>query len=274
MSYIKKFYHIITLDKILENIKNKKKFSCPSIAITIDDGFKDNYDLAYPILRSSNLPATIFLTSGLINTQKAPWVDEIGNALDKTDLLTLDVPEIFRKELIPISTKGQKAEVLHRIYEKLLCLDHKKRADLVAALLKTLKENVYPQTRERIMLNWEEIEKMSQNNISFGAHTLTHPTLSRMGFEDAVHEIRESKRVIEKQLKIRVKHFAIPNGKNENFTEDLRNFCRNGEFESVSMTNFGYVTNKTDPYSLPRVCPDTRLCVFAVELARLFTTAK
>ena len=274
MSYLKRWYHIIPLDEIVVNIKNKEKFSCPTIVITIDDGFKDNYDLAYPILRSFNLPATIFLTSGLINTQKAPWVDEIGIALSNTEITELHVGELFEEEVVTISSNEHKAKTLHRIYEKLVSLDHKKKAYLVAALLSTLKENAYLETRERFMLSWEEIEKMSQNNISFGAHTLTHPTLSRMSFEDAVHEIIESKRVIEKQLGIRVKHFAIPNGKNGDFTEDLRKFCRNGEFESVSFTNFGYVTNETDPYSLPRVCPDARLCVFAVELARLLTTAK
>jgi peptidoglycan/xylan/chitin deacetylase (PgdA/CDA1 family) len=274
MFYIKKWYHVITLNELIENIKNKGKFRSPSIAITIDDGFKDNYDLAYPILKYFNLPATIFLTSGLINTQKGPWVDEIGTALSNTKIMDLYVGEILGEPGVSISNNEQKAKTLHRIYEKLVSLDHKKRADLVASLLSTLKETAYLRTRARIMLNWEEIEKMSQNNISFGAHTLTHPTLSRMGFEDAVYEIRESKRVIENQLGIRVKHFAVPNGKNEDFTEDLRKFCRNGEFESVSMTIFGNVTNETDPYNLPRVSPDARLCVFAVELARLFTTAK
>lgn len=269
MLHLKRWYNVITLDELVEHIKNKEDLKSPSIVITIDDGFKDNYDLAYPILKNLNLPAMIFLTSGFINTQKAPWVDEIGIALAKTKLGNLCFPQLFGDEVVAISSTEQKAETLHRIYEKLLYLEHNTKVDLVDTLLSVLNERGDLRAHERIMLNWEEIKQMSQNNISFGAHTLTHPTLSKMGPEDAMFEIIESKRIIGKELGTCVRHFAIPNGQNEDFTEALREFCKNGLFESITTTNFGCVANRSDPYMLPRVCPSEPLYCFAVELARL-----
>ena len=270
MLHLKRWYNVITLDKLVENIKNGGNLSHLSVVITIDDGFKDNYDLAYPILKGLNLPATIFLTSGFINTQKAPWVDEIGIALAKTQLDNLYVPQLFGDQVVAISSNEQKAETLHRIYKKLLYLEHNTKVDLVDTLLSILNKKGDLRAHERIMLNWKEIKKMSQNNISFGSHTLTHPTLSKMGPEDAMFEIIESKRIIEKELGACVRHFAIPNGQNEDFTEALREFCKNGLFDSIATTNFGEVTKFSDPYKLPRVCPSEPLYCFAVDLARLF----
>lgn len=269
MLHLKRWYNVITLDKLVENTKNREDFSYPSVVVTIDDGFKDNYDLAYPILKNLDLPATIFLTSGFINTQKAPWVDEIGMALANTRLSELYVPQLCGDQAVAISSTKQKAETLHRIYEKLLYLEHNTKVDLIDTLLNILSDKGDLGAHERIMLNWEEIKQMSQNNISFGAHTLTHPTLSKMGSEDAMFEIIESKRIIENEIGACVQHFAIPNGQNEDFTEVLREFCKNGLFESIATTNFGEVTKFSDPYKLPRVCPSEPLYYFAVELARL-----
>ena len=69
-------------------------------------------------------------------------------------------------------------------------------------------------------------------------------------------------------MQLPVRHFAVPNGRNEDFTEEIIDFCRNGGFASTCTTNFGHVGITSDPYKLPRVCPSDCLFVFAVELAR------
>ena len=214
------------------------------------------------------------MTSGFINTQKAPWVDEIGIALANTRLDKLYVPQLFGEQAVAISSTEQKAETLHIIYEKLLYLEHNTKVNLVDALLNALNEGSNQRAQERIMLNWEEIKEMNQSTISFGAHTLTHPTLSMMSLEDAMREITESKRCIEKELRTPIRHFAIPNGKDEDFTEELRDFCRQAKFSSVATTNYGLVNKETDPYNLPRVHPSGPLFICATELARLFIINK
>ena len=119
------------------------------------------------------------------------------------------------------------------------------------------------------MLSWEEAREMKEKGISFGAHTLSHPVLSRMPFREAETEILDSKRMIEDKLGIHVKHFAVPNGREEDFSEPLRTLCRNGFFESVATTNWGAVEPGCDPYRLPRICPPESVAVFALDLARL-----
>ena len=72
MSYIKKWFKVISLDELIGNLKNGKSFKTPSIAITFDDGYKDNYTLGYPILKKYNFPATIYVITGLTGATKEP----------------------------------------------------------------------------------------------------------------------------------------------------------------------------------------------------------
>jgi hypothetical protein len=182
---------------------------------------------------------------------------------------------LFGEQRVKISTYGEKADALIRIYQKMLYMDH----DMKVTLLKKFLDQLGAQPashnfNERTMLNWEEIIEMSKNGICFGAHTVTHPTLSKMPFERAKAEIRESKFTIEKQLRTPVLHFAIPNGTDKDFTAALRDFCRQEGFISIVSTNFGIVTKQSDPYNLPRVSPSESLYLFASELARLFIINK
>jgi peptidoglycan/xylan/chitin deacetylase (PgdA/CDA1 family) len=242
------------------------------VVITIDDGFRDNYDLAFPILKDFGLPATIFLTSGLLGTTKAPWIDEIGALLFATKSSYIDCPELFGAQKADLSTIAGKRTALKKIYTVMLSMEHGKKTALLHSLFKSLGNHgqgtAYP---HRVMLDWDEIRTMMSYKIGFGAHTLSHPILSRMPYEEAVFEIVESKKMIEDKLGTRIRHFAIPNGRDEDFTEMLEEHCKSGLFESIATTNFGVVKENTNPFKLPRYGPPGPLYVFAADLARLFS---
>nr|WP_148278112.1 polysaccharide deacetylase family protein [Desulfobacula toluolica] len=269
MHYINRWYDVISLDNLVEKVRKKERFQKTTIVITIDDGFKDNYDFAYPILKELDIPATIFLTSGLIGTSKAPWVDELGMALEKTNQKRLFFPELFGNNIINISDTASRLSILHKIYLKLLYLDHNLKLEYLNRLIQYLGNNDGTKCHERMMLNWSEIVEMSENGITFGAHTMTHPTLSKMKTKEAKAEIYLSRKEIEKFIKNKVNHFAIPNGQPGDFTEELRVFCRNENFRSVLTTNFGIVNGNTSPYDLPRVHITGPLFMFAGELAKI-----
>jgi peptidoglycan/xylan/chitin deacetylase (PgdA/CDA1 family) len=275
MYYIKKWYNVTSLNNLVESIKNKKDFEKPTIVVTIDDGFKDNYDLAFPILKKLNLPCTIFLTSGLIGTGEAPWVDEIGYAFQYSRGTSFAFPGLFGDELVKISNQKEKTEAWQRIYEKMLYLENDLRLSLLKDLLRMLEgDRGHERIRDRVMLTWHEVTQMKENDIYFGAHTLSHPTLSKMDSKQAMFEISESKRQIEEQLGVQVRHFAIPNGRNEDFTDDLREFCKNCGFVSIVTTSFGVVKKESDLYNLPRISISSSLFFFASELAKHFMTVK
>lgn len=274
LKHLNRWYKVVTLDEVVERVKSGRGFSRPTIAMTIDDGFRDNYQFAFRVLINQNIPATIFLTSGLIGTLKAPWVDEIGIALDEIREETFYFPELFGDEKIEIGTKEKRSYILHIIYEKLLRVEHELRQSLLDGLLRKLRTGKEKRQEKRTMLNWEEVREMHKSGVSFGAHTLSHPTLSMMSYGEATREIIESKKIIEKEVGVKVKHFAIPNGKNEDFSDELKEFCKRTGFDSVLTTNCGVVTRRSDCYQLPRVSLEGSFCEVATGLVAMFLKAR
>ncbi|MDP2924112.1 MAG: polysaccharide deacetylase family protein [Candidatus Omnitrophota bacterium] len=184
MDYLKdNNYIIFSLEEAVFHIKNKIKFPKKAIAITFDDGYKNNYLLAYPILKQYNFKATIFLTTDYIGNRNA-W---------------------------PYQNKP------------------------------------YPNLE---MLSWEEIIEMSNNGIDFGAHTQSHPFLTKISSEKAQQQIINSKKIIEGYINKPVKLFSYPFG---DFNSDVMKIVRDNGFIGACSSLFGRVGLKSNIYSLERI---------------------
>jgi peptidoglycan/xylan/chitin deacetylase (PgdA/CDA1 family) len=268
MRHVKKWYNIITMDELADRLALKKNES-PCVAITIDDGYLNNYSLAYPVLKKLKLPATIYLATAFVGTEKSTWVDELMDMFLISKKESFSLPELFENEVFDLSTLKKKIEAFWRVFERMLYIEHKRKEFLMGELPKILAaEKNIRNNGERKMLDWSEIIEMGRNNISFGAHTVSHPTLSKMDLLEAKREILESKKEIEARLGGQVRHFAIPNGKVEDFNDELKRYCRGIGMWTVVSTESGVISNRSDPYFLRRINPLPPIYVFACELAR------
>lgn len=269
MRHIKRWYRVITMDELADRLADKTNFVSPFIVITIDDGYLNNYTLAYPVLKALGLPALIYLTTGFIGTNKAPWVDDLVDMLFLTKEETLRLPELFGEKILNISTRSQKGDVIKILFKVMLRLEHEEKLLIMQRLSKSLGvEEVCRNGAKRRMLNWNEVIEMSKNNISFGAHTVSHPTLSKMEPGEAEQEIFESKIEIEARIGSKVRHFAIPNGKVEDFNEELKRYCKEIGVKTIVSTEPGSVSLQSDPYFLKRINPPSPMYIFACEIAR------
>ncbi len=106
-----------------------------------------------------------------------------------------------------------------------------------------------PSLEGRPMLSWNEIREMLGYGIAFGAHTLTHPDLTRLTSEQAEIEIYESKAIIEDELNTPVNCFAYPYGRYDNRRRDIVQ----QHFACACSDRLGLVTAGSDPYALERV---------------------
>lgn len=269
--HLRRLYRLVSMDEMAGKISEKESFREPYIAITIDDGYLDNYSFGYKVLRRCNVPALIYLTTGLIGTAKGLWVDEIEYALINARVKSVCFEELFGDSVINVSTIDGRRNLEKMLYSALVKLDNSKRQDLINKLIEILNVDVSGiNKRPRVMLNWEEIGEMSRNGIDFGAHTISHPFLPSMAMEDAKKEIKESKEAIEEYLGKPVRHFAIPNGKLDDFNEELRDLCKEVGFETVVTTEFGAVDPASNRYELKRITAPTPMYYFACEIARHF----
>jgi peptidoglycan/xylan/chitin deacetylase (PgdA/CDA1 family) len=121
------------------------------------------------------------------------------------------------------------------------------------------------------MLNWDEVQEMRKDGIAIGSHSHTHPILSRMPIQEAKDEILNSKKIAEKNANIQVKHFSFPNGRKEDFSEELRDYCREIGFESVCSVIYGMNdASEGNAFTLRRVGAISPVSMLAGELVRLF----
>jgi peptidoglycan/xylan/chitin deacetylase (PgdA/CDA1 family) len=269
MWHIKRWYRVITMDEMANRLDSGNHFTSPSVVITIDDGFQNNYSLAYRVLKELNLPATIYLTTGFIGTNKAPWVDALMDVLLLTEEKALRFPELLGEEAADISTPKGKRDAMIKLFSVMLQIEHQRKIVALKKLSNILGVNeVSKENANRKMLNWDEVMEMEGEGISFGAHTVTHPTLSKMDPEEAKQEIYESKMEIETRVGRKVRHFAVPNGRIEDFNDELKRYCKEIGISTVVSTVSGVVSHLSDPYFLKRINPPPPIHIFACELAR------
>jgi peptidoglycan/xylan/chitin deacetylase (PgdA/CDA1 family) len=271
--YLKRSFQILSMDEVVDRIKSGMGFRRPSIAITFDDGYLDNYTLAYPVLKKHGVPATIYLTTSLVGTPDRIWTDQIGLAFLETPKDHFSFSELFGDKTVPIKTKEEKEEANSDVSELLKLRSDGKRKELMQKLFETLEvnESVGRNCGERMMLNWDEVQEMRKDGVTMGSHSHTHPILSRMSIQKAKDEILKSKKVLEENVDIEVKHFSFPNGREEDFSEELRDYCREIGFESVCSVTYG--TNDASEknlFSLKRVGAIHPVSMMAGELVRLF----
>jgi peptidoglycan/xylan/chitin deacetylase (PgdA/CDA1 family) len=254
--YLKKHYQVLPMDEVVARIKSGKGFDRPTVAITFDDGYRDNFTLAYPVLQRHGVPATIYLATSLIGSEGRTWTDQIEHVLLQTQREYFSLPELYGEKKISIKTKGEKQAVCIELADRLKSMPDTSRKEILHSIFKNLGVNGGAQSESgpRMMLRWDEVRKMAGNGITFGSHGHTHQILSKMPLQAAKEEILISKRIIEEQLGLEVRHFAYPNGRAEDFSEELRRHCAEIGCDSVASviygSNNGVCGNK---YSLRRI---------------------
>jgi peptidoglycan/xylan/chitin deacetylase (PgdA/CDA1 family) len=117
------------------------------------------------------------------------------------------------------------------------------------------------------MLSWEDIRQMARNGITFGAHTVTHPALSRIDRTRLQDEIVGSKKTVEARLQLPVRHFAYPFGQPEDYSAESKQLVQETGFESAVTTIWGFNSPDQDRFELKRFCPwETDPAMFALKL--------
>ena len=271
LSFLAKWVNVISMDDLVQHIVERKPFSKPTVVLTFDDGYRDNYDLAFPLLKQYSMPATIYVTTGLTGTSEKIWTDQIEFALLSTESTVLQFPDIFGDQALGISTHYQKCSANIKISKILKKMKDEEKKLLINKLYRSLSlDPIGMYKTERTMLNEAELLEMSNHGIDFGAHTDSHPILPLQSIEMAKQELEKSKHKLERILGRQVKHFAIPNGKAKDFSESLKKHAVELGFESIATTEYGCVTSTSDQFFLRRTSPSVPFETFACGIAKMF----
>lgn len=210
------------------------------VAITFDDGYEDNFRVAFPILQRFSTPACIFLVTGLIGAPEALWWDRVGLALFaywKAGRRVPVPPELPRhaRALEAASSYERARQIISEVLSELNEVDDETRQLAIAAA-----ERLVPELEvRRTMLSWEEIRAMQRLGVTFGAHTRSHVNLEQVPPEVAREEVLGAQVDLEVALGLEhsdVRLVALPRGKLGPLREDE---LRRHRFSGVMTTSPG-----------------------------------
>jgi len=263
MRFLRKHYTVVSLAELLNRLRGG--LTEPVVAITFDDGYQDNYYNAFPILQRHGLPATIFLTTGCMDSGEPLWFEQLAYALKTTPQEFVDL-EIDSSPRFWLRTQIERLESNGRIFSILRASPDTERLRWLARIFQKLSLPEDGVLKGR-MLTWDQVRFMQERGMDFGGHTVTHPFLSRMPSEQVLWEISECKRRIEEEVQLPVSHFAYPNGREEDFGAWNKDLIRRTGYLAAVTTIWGVNYRSTDPMELRRGGPwESSAASFAYKL--------
>lgn len=244
--------------RLLDLVDAMQQRSLPqrAVAITFDDGYCDNHNYAFPLLKSAGIPATIFVASQKINNAQEFWWDDLERIL----LIPQCLPEylrisihdqIYEWHFQSLEERRQAHKSLHKLLRP---LDTVIREKVLADLASWAKLEPAGRSDYRAMTVTELVELAQSDCIEIGGHTITHPQLSALSSKAQYAEIDGGRRAVESLIGKRVMTFAYPYGTAQDFTPETVQVVRTIGFRTACTTTPGYIKSGDDPYELRR-CP-------------------
>lgn len=206
-------FDIISIEEAEKFLEGNFSSKRPKAVITFDDGYLDNYEEAFPVLRQMNLPATIFLPTQMIGQSEPLAHDKAFWLVKKGFEKKISIQNCFINAGIngDLTREINKDGDMLSVTDKIVYLPATQRDAVIAELEKNLSIKNYP--KEYDLLDWEMVREMSRNQISFGVHSASHTVLTLENETEFEREINESKKTLEEKLGREIISFAYPNGK-------------------------------------------------------------
>jgi peptidoglycan/xylan/chitin deacetylase (PgdA/CDA1 family) len=223
------------------------------LMLTFDDGYRDNYEIAFPVLRSHGVRAAFFLATGFLDRPKAPWWDEMAWMVNHATPQVIETGDWFPGNLsLRQSDKQASIAKLVAHYKLLPDTDGERFLEHVAQA--TGSGRCPPECAAGLWMTWDMARDLRSAGMSIGGHTVTHPVLARLSADRQREEIASCAYRLHDELKIKMTSFAYPVGSPDTFTDLTKRILRECEVETAFSFHGGYAApSSMDPLAVPRI---------------------
>ncbi len=249
ISYLRRHVSLVTLEEALAFVDgtiNDKSRRC-RVLMTFDDGYLDNYEVAFPILRSHGVQGVFFLVTDMIGSCRVPWWDHIAYIMNtaRQRRFSLRYPAEL---VVKIDENGMRKSL-----RDVLSLYKRPDNTDVARFFRDLKEGTKgddPPATLRRFLSWEEAQEMISAGMAIGSHTHAHPVLSQLEPEQQRQELAQSRALLRRQLGIKAEALAYPVGHSNSFSYETQQVAQEvgyrAAFSFYGGTNLPGMTRRYD----------------------------
>jgi len=265
VKHLAKHFHVVAAEEVLEAIRQLRPLPERAVLITFDDAYRDFGEVAWPILRQYRLPATLFVPTAYPGDPNAVfWWDQLSRAITASELNHLDLPP-YRLSLH--SNEARQAS-LCTLQNEIKIMPHTVGMRLVKRICSELGVNDGGSSN---ILRWHELRALSNDGVTLGAHTRTHPMLDQVSPEKAREEIGGSLGDLQREIGNVLPIFAYPAGAYNHRVVDL--LKKEGVELAVTCRDGHNRISSVDPLRLGRtnITMRTSPAIFALRLVNLFT---
>jgi len=254
LDYLTDHYEIVPLSYIGERLARGERLPANIAAITIDDGYSDAYDIAFPLLRERRLPATIFVVTDFVDRRHWLWTDKLRYLVTHTRATTIEGTlndHEFCIEFNPDDSVFCAADKVNSLL-KTVPNDEKEMAiGRMAAAFGVELPAAPPRQFESV--TWDQIREMSAAGLEIGSHTATHPILPNVDIAHVRRELAESRRRIGAEIGREVDLFCYPNG---DYNDDIVREVERAGYRCAVTVEDGLNDEGSHPLRLKRIHAD------------------
>jgi peptidoglycan/xylan/chitin deacetylase (PgdA/CDA1 family) len=221
------------------------------VLITFDDGYHDNFNEAFPILKRWDVPATFFITTGFVDGRHISWWDEVGWMVHMSPKTELRLDDWVDR---PLSLKIEdRALAVKTLTDRYKILSADKADAFLDALAEATGSGRHPNDGYDPWMTWDDIRELHAGGMHVGGHTVNHRLLGQLTADEQVHEIVTCKQRIEAELGVPMRSLSYPDGGRDSFDQDTRRILAQNGVEYGFSFYGGYRRfNDWDPYDVRR----------------------
>jgi peptidoglycan/xylan/chitin deacetylase (PgdA/CDA1 family) len=264
LRYITRYFTPRPLREVVDRLRSNRRFDSRSVVLTVDDGYRDFLEYAYPMLLRYRVPATIYIVTEFAEGRRWLWFDALHWLLSaaapgrhqfevdatRTFELILDAPAAREATWSKVGT------YLWDLSPEAQWIGIHRLESFLGLRLPALP------TAEYAPMTWDELRGLDPELIEIGSHTCTHAVLSRCTSAQQLSEIATSKKAIEERLGRRVDAFCYPHGRPQDFTTETQSIAADCGFTSAVVAFGGLVGAATPPGRLTRLSADDEMRIF------------
>jgi peptidoglycan/xylan/chitin deacetylase (PgdA/CDA1 family) len=277
--YLRRHYRLLPLEEALEELyttckgRRYKLDKRLALVLTVDDGYHDNYTHGLPLVRELEVPITIFLIPGYIESGDYFWWLESKGLVSSARVSEVTIESRTYRLNQPDEQKALAQAIDERLCYATSVAEREAFLISVRQLL-AISSSVADVEEGSLPLKWNEIREMEESGyISFGAHTMHHPILSYLSDPTEVqYEVERCRIMLEQNLGHPVRTFAYPVGQLEHIGENVISVVQRAGYDWALTTINGFNTPQSNPYLLRRIEADVNQhwLVIAAEAAGLW----
>lgn len=245
---IKRYFNPMTLAQLAAAIKRQGKAPKHAVVITVDDGYRDFYEVAFPLLKHYQVPATFYVTTGFVNGDLWLWPDTVTWLFAHKQASA----GIFTLGNFSVDLSRPASDIWWPLVNHLLSIPNEERLSGLAQLAVACGVALPAQIPgEFAAVDWAQLAEMQSAGIEIGGHTVTHPSLGHMDLASAEREIRQSWDEITHHLGEAERTFCYPNGQPGDYSDQIKNIVGNTRY-SAAVTAFSDKYNVNKPFAWRR----------------------